>query len=57
MDAGDKVNQAMDNLFKERGYTINEGVPDRAPVQTFSLRGCTIMSSTEDTLKLANGEI
>ena len=57
LDPSDKVNQAMDNLFRERGYLIIEGVNDRAPAQTFSLRGCSIMSSTEDTLKLANGQV
>lgn len=56
-DASEKVNGIMDRLFIERGYKIYEGVPDLAPVKKFSLRGCSIMSSTEKTLKLANSEV
>ena len=55
-DTEDKVNQAMDDLFKERGFTIYEGTPDRIPLHQFSLKGCSIMSTSERTLSLANGQ-
>ena len=54
---GDKVNQAMDTLFKERGFIIYDGIPDRVPLEEFSLKGCSIMSSSERTLNLANGQL
>ena len=47
----------MDKLFAERGYRINEGNADRAPLQIFKLAGCSIMSSSRSTLSLANEKL
>ena len=56
-DAEDQVNAAMDRLFAERGYRISEGNSDRVPLHLFNLAGCSIMSSSRQTLSLANEKL